>query len=95
MHNVSTFKMMQFAPLLNDIRKKFPGDCWQDTELGCQAIREDFANGVIKGTHSLQSHEFVLWVYNESSLDQGEGIEGTTYNLQAFLFMKRRPWEVF
>jgi hypothetical protein len=26
MHDVSTFKAMQFAPLLNDFQKKFPGD---------------------------------------------------------------------
>jgi hypothetical protein len=25
-HDVSTFKATQFAPLLNDFRKKFPGD---------------------------------------------------------------------
>ena len=63
-HDVSTFKAMQFAPLLNILQKIFPGDLWQDTELGRQAICEDFANGAIKGTHSLQGHEFVLWVCN-------------------------------
>jgi len=73
MHDVSTFKVMQFALLLNNFWKKFPGDRWRDTEPGRQAVREDFANGVLKGTHLLRSHEFVLWVCNELSLDQGEG----------------------
>src|SRR5712691_8410350 len=75
MHDVSTFKATQFGPLLNEFRKKFPGDLRRDTEPGRQAVREDFANGVLKGTHSLRSHEFVLWVCNELSLDQGEGTE--------------------
>jgi hypothetical protein len=60
MHNVTTFKVTQFSPLLNGLQKKFPGNHWRDTEPGCQAIREDFANSVIKGTHSLQGHEFIL-----------------------------------
>ncbi len=34
MHDVPTFKVMQFAPLLNNLQKKFPGDVWPDTELG-------------------------------------------------------------
>jgi hypothetical protein len=75
MHDISPFKATQFAPLLNDFWKKFPGDFWQDTELGCQAVCEDFANGVIKGTHSLWSHEFILRVYNELLLDQGKCTE--------------------
>jgi hypothetical protein len=68
-HDVPTFKATQFAPLLNLLRKKFPGDLWLDTEPGCQTVREDFANGVIKVTYSLRSHKFVLWVCNELSLD--------------------------
>src|SRR5260221_13841460 len=67
-HDVSTFKATQFAPLLNEFRKKFPGDPWRDTEPGRQAICEDFANGLIKGTHSCQSDKFVLWVCDELSL---------------------------
>jgi diphthamide biosynthesis methyltransferase len=34
-----------------------------------KAVHEDFANGVIKATHSLRSHKFVLWVCNELHLD--------------------------
>jgi hypothetical protein len=68
-HDVSAFKAMQFAPLLDDFWKKFPGNIWQDTELGHQAVHEDFANSVIKGGHVLQSHKFVLWVWNELFLD--------------------------
>jgi len=59
-HNIPTFKAMQFAPLLNVVWKKFPGDICQDTELGCQAVCEDFAHTITKGTHDLWSHEFVL-----------------------------------
>ena len=69
MHNISTFKATQFAPLLNIVRKKFPGDIWQDIEPGRQAVREDFAHLTTKGTHDLWGHEFVLWVCNELSLD--------------------------
>jgi len=65
MHDVSTLKMMEFAPLLNILWKIFPGDPWKDTEPRCQAICEDLANGLIKGTHLAQSHEFVLWICNE------------------------------
>src|SRR5260221_3602526 len=67
-HDVSTFKATQFAPLLNKFQKKFPGDPWRDTELGCQAVCEDFTNGLIKGTHSRRSDKFVLWVCDELSL---------------------------
>ena len=70
-HDVPTFKATQFAPLLNLLRKKFPGDLWLDTEPGCQTVHEDFANGVIKVTHSFWSHKFVLWVCNELDLDLG------------------------
>ena len=70
-HDVPTFKAIQFAPLLNILQKKFPCNCWHDMELGCQAIHEDFVNGVIKVTQSLWSHKFVLWVCNELSLDLG------------------------
>jgi len=69
MHDVPTFKVTQFAPLLNVVRKKFPGDPSPDTELGHQAIREDLAHGITKGTHNLWSHELVLWVCGELSLD--------------------------
>ena len=69
MHDVSAFKMMQFAPLLNNLQKKFAGNIWQDTKPGCQAIQEDFADGVTKGRHALQSHEFILWVCSELFLD--------------------------
>jgi hypothetical protein len=68
-HDVSTLKVMQFAPLLNNFQKEFPDNLWWDTELSHQAICDDFANGGIKGTHSLRSHKFVLWVCNELSLD--------------------------
>jgi len=71
MHDVPTFKVTQFAPLLNSLPKKFPGDLWLDREPGHQAIHKDFVNGVIKATHSLQSHKFVLWVCNKLSLDLG------------------------
>src|SRR5260221_11991395 len=74
MHDVSTFKAMQFAPLLNEFRKKFPGDPWRDTEPGRQAVCEDFANGLIKRTHSRRSDEFVLWVCDELSL-KSRGID--------------------
>src|ERR1700679_1416743 len=33
---------------------------WLDTEPGRQDVHKDFANGVIKATHSLRSHKFVL-----------------------------------
>ena len=69
MHDVSTFKTMQFAPLLNDLQKKFAGNIWRDTKLGRQAIWEDFADGVTKGCHALWSHEFILWVCSELFLD--------------------------
>jgi hypothetical protein len=68
-HDIPTFKATQFAPLLNVVRKKFPGDIWRDIEPGRQAILEDFAHGIIEGTHDLWSHEFVLWVCNELFLD--------------------------
>jgi len=68
-HDVPTFEAAQSAPLLNSLRKKFPGDLWLDREPGRQAVDEDFANGVGKATHSLRSHMFVLWVCNELSLD--------------------------
>ena len=70
-HDVPTFKVTQFAPLLNSLWKKFPGDLWLDRELGCQAVHENFVNGVIKVTHLLWSHKFVLWVCNKLSLDLG------------------------
>jgi hypothetical protein len=70
-HDVPTFKATQFTPLFNSLRKKFLGDLWLDTEPGRQTVREDFANGIIKATHSLRSHKFVLWVCNELSLDLG------------------------
>ena len=69
MHDVSTFKAMQFAPLLNDFQKKFLGDPWQDREPCHQTVHEDCVDGVIKGGHTLRGHEFILWVYNEQSLD--------------------------
>jgi len=50
MHDVSTFEAMQFTPLLNDFWNKFPSDIEHDTKLGHQAICEDCANGIIKGT---------------------------------------------
>ena len=53
MHDVFTFKAMQFAPLLNNFQKEFPSDPWQDRELGHQTVCEDFADGVIKGGHAL------------------------------------------
>ncbi len=46
-HDVPTFKVTQFAPLLNSLRKKFPGNLWPDTEPGHQAAHEDFANDAI------------------------------------------------
>jgi len=49
-HDVSTFEATQFTPLLNNFQNKFPSDIERDTEPGHQAIREDCANGVIKGT---------------------------------------------
>ena len=75
MHDVSTFKTTEFSPQLNILRKIFPGDPWKDTEPRRQAVREDVANGFIKGTHSARSHEFVLWICNEWSLYYGEGAE--------------------
>jgi len=51
MHDISTLKTMEFAPLLNILQKIFPGDPWKDTELRRQAVHEDLANGLIKGTH--------------------------------------------
>ena len=68
-HDIPTFKATQFTPLLNVVRKKFPGDIWRDTEPGRQAVHEDFAHDITKGTHDLWSHEFVLWVCNKLSLD--------------------------
>lgn len=73
-HDIPTFKATQFAPLLNILRKKFPGDLWLDREPGRQAVHEDFANGVLKVTHSLRGHKFVLWVCDKLSLDLGRGI---------------------
>ena len=70
-HDVPAFKATQFAPLLDNLWKKFPGDLWLDREPGRQAVHEDFANGVIKGTYSLRSHKFILWVCNELTLDLG------------------------
>lgn len=70
-HDVPTFKATQFAPLLNNLWKKFPGDLWLDIEPGRQAVDEDLVNGVIKATHMLRSHKFILWVCNELSLDLG------------------------
>jgi len=70
-HDVPTFKATQFTPLLNHLRKKFPGNLWLDTEPGRQAVHEDFANGVFKAIQSLRSHKFILWVCNELSLDLG------------------------
>jgi len=67
-HDVSTFKATQFGPLLNDFWKKFRSNPWRDTEPGRQAICEDFASGLIEGTHLRRSNEFVLWVCNELSL---------------------------
>ena len=94
-HDVPTFKATQFAPLLSILQKKFPGDLWRDTKLGRQAIRENFANGVIKRAHSLRSYEFILWVCKELSLDLGCRYQDATYNLQASSFVKRGSWEVF
>ena len=68
-HDIPTFKATQFAPLLHVVWKKFPGDICQDTEPGCQAVCEDFAHAITKGTHNLWSHKFVLWVCNELPLD--------------------------
>ena len=68
-HDVSTFEATQFAPLLNDFRKKFSSDIGRDAESGRQAAREDFADAIIEGTLSLRGHEFVLWICNELSLD--------------------------
>ena len=51
MHDVASFKATQFTPLLNSLRKKFPGDLWRDIEPGRQAVHEDFADAVIKATH--------------------------------------------
>ena len=65
------FEANAFAPQLNALQKKFPGDLWFDTEPGRQAFHEDFANGVIKGTYSLRSYKFILWVCNEPCLDLG------------------------
>lgn len=76
MHDVSTFKATYIAPLLNILRKMFPGDLRRDTEPGHHAVGEageGFTNGGIKGTHSLRSREFVSWVCNEWSLEYGEG----------------------
>ena len=88
-HDVTTFKAMQFAPLLNSLREEFLGDLWPNTEPGRQAVHEDFANGVIKVTHSLRSNKFVLWVCNELSLDLVQRYQDATYNPQAFSFVKR------
>jgi len=46
-HDVPTFKATQFAPLLNSLQKKFPGNLRPDTEPGRQAAHEDFANDAI------------------------------------------------
>ena len=70
-HDVPTFKATQFAPLLNSLRKKFLGNLCLDTEPGRQAVHEDFANDVIKGTHSRRSYKFILWICNKSPLDLG------------------------
>jgi hypothetical protein len=80
MHDVTTFKATQFSPLLNGLQKKFPGDHWRDTEPGCQAICENFANSVIKGTHLLRGHEFVLWVCSKLLLNMG--VKVPRHNLQ-------------
>jgi len=69
MHDVPTFKVTQFAPLLNVVQKKFPCDVWLDTKPGCQAILEDIAYGITKGTYNLWSHKFVLWVCSKLVLD--------------------------
>jgi len=71
-HDVPSFKATQFAPLLNILWKKFPGDSWRDIEPGRQAVHEDFANAVIKATHSPWGHEFILWVCNRFSLYLGQ-----------------------
>ena len=81
MHDVTTFKVTQFAPLLNSLREEFLGNLWPDTEPGRQAVHEDFVNGVIKVTHSLRSNEFILWVCNELSLDLVQRYQDATYNL--------------
>jgi hypothetical protein len=52
-HDFPTFKATQFAPLLNSVRKKFPGDLWLDTGPGRQAVHENFANGFIETTPTL------------------------------------------
>ncbi len=70
-HDVPTFEAMQFALLLDSLWKKFPRDLQLDTEPGRQATHDNFANVVIKGTYPLRSHKFILWVYNELSLDLG------------------------
>ena len=62
-HDVPTFKATHFAPPLNSLRKKFPGDFWPDAEPGRQAVHENFAIDVIKATHSLsepQARPFCL-----------------------------------
>ena len=69
MHDIPTFKVTQFPPLLNSLRKMFPGNLWLDTKPGRQAVHEDFSDGVIKATHSHRSHEFILWVCNKVSFD--------------------------
>ena len=68
-HDVPTFKVTQFAPVLNHLWNNLTNNIWPDTELGHQTAHKDFADSVIKATHSLQSHQFILWVCNELSLD--------------------------
>ena len=68
-YDVLTFKVMQFAPLLNVVQKKFPHNLWLDTKPGCQAILKDIAYGITKGTYNLWSHKFILWVCSKLVLD--------------------------
>ena len=51
--------------LFNSLLKKFPGNLWLDTEPACQTVHKELANNVIKATHLLRSHKFILWVCNE------------------------------
>src|SRR6266403_4888088 len=70
-HDVSTFKATQFAPLLNSLRKEFLVTFGSTQNQVAYAVHEDFANDVIKATHSLRSHTFILEVHNELISDLG------------------------
>jgi hypothetical protein len=70
MHDTPTvrlFRANEFAQssLIQSCRRRLIhlGKSWRplaDTEPGRQAIHKDFVNGVIKATHSLRSHKFLL-----------------------------------